>query len=47
MAHGQGKFHHVDGDVYDGEWEKDQANGIGTYYRADGSKYEGQWLNDK
>lgn len=29
-AHGKGKFYHVDGDVFEGEWEYDKVNTI--YY---------------
>lgn len=30
-AQGQGKFVHVEGDVYEGEWANDKANGFGSY----------------
>jgi hypothetical protein len=46
MAHGKGKFIHVDGDVYEGEWKEDKANGRGVYTHANGSKYEGEWKDD-
>lgn len=36
-----GKFTHVDGDVYDGEWKDDKACGYGTYKHYNGAKYEG------
>ena len=40
-AHGKGKFYHVDGDIFDGEWENDKANGYGVYIHVNGAKYEG------
>ena len=46
MAHGDGKFFHVDGDVYDGQWKHDKANGIGTYIHGNGARYEGEWKDD-
>ena len=30
-ANGEGKFVHLDGDVYEGSWRNDRANGIGIY----------------
>lgn len=45
-AHGKGKFIHVDGDLYEGEWIDDKANGYGVYIHANGTRYEGNWLND-
>ena len=45
-AHGQGKFVHVDGDVYEGEWANDKANGFGTYTHVNGARYEGVWKDD-
>lgn len=41
-----GKFTHVDGDIYEGEWKEDKACGVGTYKHFNGAKYEGQWLDD-
>jgi hypothetical protein len=46
MAHGKGKFYHVDGDVFEGTWIEDKACGFGVYTHANGAKYEGEWLND-
>ncbi len=46
-ASGKGKFTHVDGDIYDGEWKDDKANGYGVYIHAKtGARYEGYWEND-
>ena len=45
-AHGRGIFYHVDGDIYDGDWEEDKANGYGVYQHANGTKYSGEWLDD-
>ena len=41
-----GKFTHIDGDVYEGNWVNDKANGTGIYIHVNGAKYEGQWLDD-
>jgi hypothetical protein len=46
LAHGKGRFYHVDGDIYEGEWEKDRANGYGVYIHTNGARYEGQWRED-
>jgi len=46
MAHGKGKFFHVDGDIFEGIWVEDKASGFGIYTHANGAKYEGEWLND-
>ena len=40
-ACGKGIFYHVDGDVFEGEWDQDKANGIGVYKHSNGSVYEG------
>jgi hypothetical protein len=45
-AHGKGKFWHVDGDVFDGQWKDDKANGYGVYTHVNGAKYEGHWKDD-
>ena len=47
MAHGKGKFYHVDGDIFEGHWVEDKANGYGVYTHANGAKYEGNWMNDQ
>ena len=36
----------VDGNVYEGEWQKGQACGIATLWQADGSLYRGRWKDD-
>jgi len=41
-----GKFTHVDGDVYEGEWRDDKASGKGVYRHYNGAKYEGEWHDD-
>jgi hypothetical protein len=38
-AHGKGRFIHVEGDVYDGDWAYDKANGFGTYHHVNGAIY--------
>ena len=38
-ANGKGKFIHVDGDVYEGNWSNDKASGFGIYYHNNGAKY--------
>ena len=45
-AHGQGKFIHVDGDIYEGKWINDKANGFGIYIHINGARYEGMWKDD-
>ncbi len=35
-AHGKGKFWHVDGDIFEGEWENDKYNGFGSYSHTNG-----------
>lgn len=32
---------HIDGDIYEGNWENDKANGYGTYTHVNGAKYCG------
>lgn len=46
LAHGKGRFYHVDGDIFEGEWERDRANGYGVYIHTNGARYEGQWKED-
>ena len=41
LAHGKGRFYHVDGDIFEGEWERDRANGYGVYIHTNGARYEG------
>lgn len=41
MAHGEGKFIHADGDIYEGQWKDDKASGFGLYIHVNGAKYEG------
>ena len=43
---GHGKFTHIDGDVFIGEWEDNKANGYGTYLHVNFTKYEGQCKNE-
>lgn len=45
-AHGNGRFIHVGGDIYNGEWRYDKANGLGMYVHTNGARYEGFWKND-
>ena len=45
--HGQGTFTWKNGNVYNGNWERDLMNGHGKYTYANGNIYEGQWLNGK
>lgn len=46
MPNGRGKFTHVDGDIYDGDWKDGVAEGFGIFYYKNNGKYEGEWLND-
>ena len=45
-ACGQGKFWHVDGDIFEGQWHDDKANGYGVYIHQNGARYEGEWKDD-
>lgn len=47
MANGEGKFEHLNGDIYDGQWVNDAAHGFGTYKILNGQVYKGDWANDK
>jgi hypothetical protein len=44
---GRGTMHYTNGDVYVGEWSKNERSGSGTLKYADGSVYDGEWLKDK
>lgn len=35
MAFGYGKFTHINGDAYFGEWKNDRANGWGIFIKTD------------
>ena len=39
--HGLGKYHGLDGDIYEGDWLNGERTGIGTYTWANGNVYEG------
>ena len=45
MPDGRGKFTFDNGDTYEGDWQKDQANGFGCLIKKD-KKYIGEWKND-
>ena len=38
---GFGKFYHITGDIYEGEWYNGKANGKGTYFVNNGIIYKG------
>ena len=38
---------YCNGDIYNGEWKKDNFNGFGKFINSDGTYYEGFWKNDK
>lgn len=38
-AQGKGKFKHVKGEVFEGEWRYDKAQGYGIYLHTNGAKY--------
>ena len=44
--HGHGVWKHSNGDIYEGNLEKGQANNFGKYTYANGSSYQGLWKND-
>jgi hypothetical protein len=35
MAFGYGRFTHINGDSYFGEWKNDKANGWGVFVKTD------------
>jgi hypothetical protein len=39
ISYYSGKFTHVDGDIYEGDWKDDKACGYGTYKHFNGAKY--------
>ena len=43
---GQGKYKHVDGPFYEGEFRNNSQNGHGTYFFKNGSKFIGHWVDD-
>jgi radial spoke head protein 1 len=44
---GQGVATYGNGDMYDGEWEKDMRQGVGRYtYVASDATYEGEWAKN-
>ena len=45
MKQGQGKYTHVDGSKYEGNFKDDKSHGKGTLTFVDGSKYEGEFKN--
>ena len=45
-AYGKGKFHHADGDVFEGEWVDDRVTGFGVYTHTNGASYAGFWKDD-
>jgi radial spoke head protein 1 len=45
---GSGKYYYVNGDIYDGEWQRHVRHGQGNYhYKETGSKYVGTWKEGK
>jgi len=42
--HGTGMLTFVNGDVYNGEWDRGLMHGYGEYAWKDGQKYAGDWL---
>eukprot|EP01017_Pseudomicrothorax_dubius_P023353 TRINITY_DN2499_c0_g2_i1.p1 TRINITY_DN2499_c0_g2~~TRINITY_DN2499_c0_g2_i1.p1 ORF type:complete len:442 (-),score=69.86 TRINITY_DN2499_c0_g2_i1:95-1420(-) len=47
LKQGRGKFYYSNGEMYDGDWDKDRREGHGTLWGANGSKrYEGEWKGD-
>lgn len=43
---GKGVYHFTSGDVYRGEWNKNQKEGYGIAEFVSGSRYEGNWYQD-
>jgi len=47
-ATGQGQLLYANGNVYNGQWQKDLRHGEGVMEcKEDGSRYEGYWENDR
>jgi hypothetical protein len=47
MKHGEGKFVHTNGDIYEGMWENDLKHGVGKYVYRNGNVYKGEWKYNK
>jgi len=41
LIFGLGTFWHSNGDIFKGEFVKEQAEGLGIYIHADGKEYRG------
>ena len=46
VKHGHGKYVWADGDVYEGDWERDKRNADGECSYSNGDLYVGQWQDD-
>ncbi|KAM3137380.1 hypothetical protein pb186bvf_010560 [Paramecium bursaria] len=44
--HGQGVLHFLNGDIFEGVFQNDQANGNGKYIRLGGQIIQGQWYDN-
>lgn len=45
---GVGTYHYLNGNVYEGQWEKDKKHGRGTYtYFLTNEKYEGDFYENE
>eukprot|EP01012_Entosiphon_sulcatum_P016427 TRINITY_DN21354_c0_g1_i2.p1 TRINITY_DN21354_c0_g1~~TRINITY_DN21354_c0_g1_i2.p1 ORF type:complete len:464 (-),score=52.66 TRINITY_DN21354_c0_g1_i2:34-1383(-) len=47
MAYGRGRYRYPNGDIYDGEWYKDQRHGAGVLRRVGGTLYEEHYIHGK
>ena len=45
--HGKGKAQFINGDIYEGSWEKGLFEGQGVYSYADSASYDGLWSKGK
>ena len=44
---GRGRAIWQNGNVYEGEYRRNQRSGVGTFWYSDGSEYVGEWKDDK
>lgn len=47
LRHGHGKCTYANGDVYDGQWERDERCGQGTMTYSNGDVFVGAWMHDQ
>ena len=46
LFEGEGKMWYANGNVYEGQWSRDERSGTGTmHYHTTGCVYRGQWVS--